>query len=246
VLFVERDSPCEQLNLDPLDSLKTVLPLRFKHLLRRMHRRHVLRSAVEECRKLFASGEQASDELLEQLIYGWGNAGWSADPGLLRALLSEKYSPHTRVLECGTGLSTLLFGLIAAPLRLTIVSLEHDETWYRLIRGRLKWLGLPDSGVRLAPLRSYADYDWYDIGSLRDSDSAFNLLLCDGPPSGTRGGRYGLLPSVLQRLTPGARIIVDDTTRLDEQTMISRWTREFPGRVTVENWGVTFAVLSVL
>jgi hypothetical protein len=232
--------------LNTFDSVKTILPLTLRRRLRSMHRLHTLRNAVAECRERLATKQSLPDELLDRMIYGWSNEGWSAKIELLRALLDQSYDAGTIALECGTGLSTVLFALISEHSGATIVSLEHDATWHQLIISRLTDLGLPSSGIRLAPLRDYGEYDWYDRSLLAESDSGFTLALCDGPPGSTRGGRFGLLPTLLGKFQGGARIIVDDTVRADEQCMIKRWSENFPGRVEVCKMGTSYALLKVL
>ena len=50
--------------------------------------------------------------------------------------------------------------------------------------------------------------------------------MCDGPPSRTAGGRYGLLPVCASRLAR-ATILVDDADRADELAVMKRWETEF-------------------
>jgi len=55
---------------------------------------------------------------------------------------------------------------------------------------------------------------------------AFSLVICDGPPGTTKGGRYGLLPVLDKRLPPGATILLDDAGRPAETELIRRWENE--------------------
>jgi hypothetical protein len=54
----------------------------------------------------------------------------------------------------------------------------------------------------------------------------FSLVICDGPPGSTKGGRYGLLPVMGDRLPPGSTILLDDAGRADEAKLIKRWESE--------------------
>ena len=56
--------------------------------------------------------------------------------------------------------------------------------------------------------------------------SEFQLIVCDGPPGHTLGGRYGLLPIVGNRLRKGAVILLDDAERSEEQVALRRWAKE--------------------
>jgi hypothetical protein len=79
--------------------------------------------------------------------------------------------------------------------------------------------------VLTAPLIDYGGFHWY---SFPDSlPEPIELVVCDGPPSATVGGRYGLLPIAGDLLTPKTVILMDDVERSDEQAIIARWNREF-------------------
>lgn len=62
----------------------------------------------------------------------------------------------------------------------------------------------------------------------------FSLVLCDGPPGNTPGGRYGLLPVLGHRLSPSVVILLDDAGRPDERAIADRWTAELGGTMTIE------------
>jgi predicted O-methyltransferase YrrM len=149
------------------------------------------------------------------------------------------------MLECGTGLSTVLMAMIALETGAQVTSLEHDETWYKIVRSRLDELRLTNTGVVLSPLRSFGEFSWYDFDSKIASDTKFDLVLCDGPPNSTSGGRYGLLPRVFQKLRSGATIVVDDSHREDEVRMIQRWIAEYKGKICTESTHATFTILKV-
>ena len=51
-------------------------------------------------------------------------------------------------------------------------------------------------------------------------------VVCDGPPSGTVGGRYGLVPVMREHLRPGCVILLDDAWREDERAVARRWDSE--------------------
>src|SRR5207247_10369806 len=53
-------------------------------------------------------------------------------------------------------------------------------------------------------------------------------VVCDGPPAGTRGGRFGLLSVIGDRLPAGAVILLDDADRDTEQHTLRRWMRDVP------------------
>ena len=241
---VSRLAPAEAEARDP-SLLSRLLPQPLKRHLRMMHRDHCLRSSIGAAKYHLREGTSLPDSVLGRMIYGWGNEGWSAKVNLLHALLSERFSSNSSILECGSGLSSILLGIICQQTGGRFITLEHDERWHSLVCEKLSKFGLSTDGIRLTPLRRYDDFDWYDTSSILTNGDTFDLVLCDGPPNSTRGGRYGLLPNVMHRLTDGARIIVDDTVRLDEMNMINRWLDEYRGKLDVSSRHTTFAILTV-
>ena len=53
------------------------------------------------------------------------------------------------------------------------------------------------------------------------------MVICDGPPSTTRGGRYGMGSVLRGRLPSGATILLDDASRSDETRIAAQWVSEF-------------------
>jgi len=163
--------------------------------------------------------------LLAELISAWGNVGWSAKEGYLRACLAGALSSRGPTLECGSGLSTLLLGVVAQKRNNTHWALEHLSEWsakvgHHVVRQRV-------SAVRLhtAPLRPYEGFAWYDP-PLTELPRTFGLVVCDGPPADTSGGRYGLVPVMRDHLAPGCMILLDDAGRAEERAIAQRWQAE--------------------
>jgi hypothetical protein len=55
---------------------------------------------------------------------------------------------------------------------------------------------------------------------------SFALVVCDGPPGSTKGGRFGLVPIMRERLEPGCVILLDDASREQELAIARRWEAE--------------------
>ena len=55
---------------------------------------------------------------------------------------------------------------------------------------------------------------------------SFSLVICDGPPSRTLGGRYGLVPVMRTRLKAGCVILLDDAEREHERQIARLWQTE--------------------
>jgi len=152
---------------------------------------------------------------------GWGNEGWSADTSYLEAVCYWASRIRGPILECGSGLTTLLLGIIA-PNRAT--TLEHLPEWKEHVQQAAAKHSIPVN-LFTAPLADYGGFHWYSLSGLLTGD--FELVICDGPPSRVIGGRYGLLPVASRLLSRNAVILLDDVERSDEQAIIERWNREF-------------------
>jgi hypothetical protein len=177
---------------------------------------------------------------LPLLRNAWGNLGFVADVCYLLAVLDYADARSGAILECGSGLTTVLLAL-AAPGRLW--SLEHANDWRRHVRMRLR-LARTHANVMLSPLKPYGEFQWYDIPATLPSE--FGLVVCDGPPGFTPGGRYGLLPLLGNRLPRGTVVLLDDAQRLDEQLVLKRWEEEAGWRYTIGDSGTaTYAVVTV-
>ncbi len=69
-----------------------------------------------------------------------------------------------------------------------------------------------------------------DLAAILTNLQPRDVLFIDGPPN-TTGllARYPALPMLMDRLSPGAVIVLDDAARMMEQAAIRRWRRDFPG-----------------
>lgn len=181
-------------------------------------------------------------EILQQLVRGWGNEAWSAATPLLSALhewLSRTSGP---IVECGSGLSSLLLATASVHTGRKVYSLEHDKDWASAIGRRMPARLKGYVEVCVAPLRNYGSFDWYALEGTPIPDS-IGFVLCDGPPGATLGGRYGLAPMLGKKLSPGAIILLDDTQRPEERSIVSRWCEEL--RAAVVEDGGSFVALRV-
>jgi len=158
-------------------------------------------------------------DLVVQLREAWGNLGFTADTDYLLEAVRLAQQKRGPILECGSGVSTILF----ASLGIELTSLEHDSAWAATCRQFAVDHGLRTNVVH-APLVSYGDFDWYETPSDLPSP---NLILCDGPPASTRGGRYGLLPVLNDRLSRDCLILMDDGERPEDFRTAQQWASDF-------------------
>jgi len=179
---------------------------------------------------------------LQRLVHGWGNDAWAARPEFLNAVLEWLPRTSGQILECGSGLSTLLLAAVARSSARRVLSLEHEPAWASFLTERTpehlkSWVSLS-----VAPLRAYRGFDWYSIDEQAISGS-IGYVICDGPPASTRGGRYGLGPVLGSRLAAGSIILLDDTQRLEERAIVARWCSELGASVVQE--GGTFSAIRI-
>ena len=160
--------------------------------------------------------------MIKDLIYGWGNEKWSALEEYLRACVEHASATRGPILECGSGLSTIMIGVIAQRRGIAHWALEHDPEWAARVSRILRRCG-SSSRLHTAPLRDHGDFCWYDP-PLASMPRDLSLVICDGPPGSTKGGRHGLVPVMRERLSPNCVVLLDDAGRQGEFEIAKRWT----------------------
>lgn len=225
-----------------VDRLARLVPLSGARAVKRLVRRARLHRAVVRAARL-EPGRVPDRRLLRELRAGWGNRDWAAPLDYLEEVARQAAATRDPILECGSGLTTLLLGLVAARRGIEVWSLEHDPAWHARVARALDLPGMGTVHLHLAPLRDYGAFAWYEP-PLAQMPSSFALVVCDGPPEGTRGGRYGLMPVIGERLAPGAVVLLDDAEREGERGVVRRWDVEGAATGSIrETESGTFAVL---
>jgi hypothetical protein len=172
-----------------------------------------------------ASALAPDSDVLPELIAAWGNSGWIAQVAYLRSCIATALSATGPTLECGSGLSTLLLGAVAQQRGHEHWALEHAPEWGERVARGLARYRLDAVRLCVAPLKTYAGFQWYDP-PLSRMPPQFSLVVCDGPPGSTAGGRYGLVPVMRPYLAPGCVILLDDAEREQERAIARRWAEE--------------------
>lgn len=204
---------------------RKVLPASMRRPLSRAHRRFVFRQAMRSFLRAPAASVTPRNQVLHELIYGWGNESWSAMDEYLVACIQNALVTKGPILECGSGLSSLVVGAIAKQQGVEHWVLEHSPEWAAKVQAHLDRYGIDSARVCVAPLKNYGEFDWYDppVDSL---PASFGLVICDGPPYWNKGGRFGLVPVLRSRLTAECVILLDDAARVQERTIANRWATE--------------------
>jgi hypothetical protein len=143
-----------------------------------------------------------------------------------------------RILEVGSGYSTIILGAYAAYQDAEVVTLEHDPKYLRTTRRALRRFGVDRRlDLRFAPLRNHwfgdhGPYCWYDVALKGD----FDFVFIDGPPKVL--GRRGAFFALQGHLQPGWRIWVDDGFRKHEQHSVRLWEKSFAGEFVESCWDI--------
>lgn len=169
-------------------------------------------------------GRRATRASVALLRYAWNNDSFAADVDYLMAVAREAERVRGPILECGSGITTLLLGTIAQRRGIEVCTFEHDAKWWAAAKRIVDRCRIHSVRVLHTPLRSYGDFDWY---TAPEDLPSFDLVICDGPPGSTRGGRHGLLPVMRSRLGAGCTILLDDAQRPEERAVLSRWASEW-------------------
>jgi predicted O-methyltransferase YrrM len=180
--------------------------------------------------------------LMARLERFWRNAHWPASPAFLREAVARAVQGNGPIVECGSGLSTILLALCTKDTRRPVVALEHDAAWAARVRKWLRLVGARHVRVLDAALTDFAEYTWYDFP--RDQrPTEIALVICDGPPGTTRGGRSGLLPQLWENLAPTAVILLDDAARAGEEAAMTHWMMRYGLHATLHHSDKPFAIL---
>ncbi len=144
----------------------------------------------------------------------------SAEIAALQAHLVE--TKPRRIVEVGSGATTLILAAYARAHDATVISLEHDATYYERNCVALQQQGLRDYvELRHAPLREQTGGMWYTT-TLPDG---IDFALIDGPPE--RFGRQANLFAIAPHLTTDATVWLHDADRPHEKACLALWRTRF-------------------
>jgi hypothetical protein len=208
-----------------IEVLKKVLPGVVRKAVRRCAERCAFEYALNRIAAI-APNKIPTRELLGQLRSGWGNEGWSGRTAYLEEVAKWAAITPGPILECGSGLTTILLGLYAARRGVPVWTLEHDLYWHERMTSALFHYHISGVNLCFVPLREYESFSWYSP-PLQQMPEHFSLVVCDGPPERTTAGkRYGLLPILGDRLASEAVILLDDADTGSANNTLARWNEE--------------------
>jgi predicted O-methyltransferase YrrM len=217
------------------------VPRSVKEAIKEIRRDRLMRRNVRRAAAL-AHGDAPPRETLAALGAGWGDDGFRAVGGYLEEVARRAAETRGPVLEVGSGLTTLLLGLLAARRGVDVWTLEHLPEFHRQTRRRLERYGVGGVRLTLAPLRDHGDFSWYDA-PLDEMPRDFRLVIADGPPAQTKGGRVGLPPVMRRHLADDCVVLLDDVERESEREVLRRWAEDYGlGHTLAERDGKAWAV----
>ncbi|PLW81520.1 class I SAM-dependent methyltransferase [Kineobactrum sediminis] len=160
--------------------------------------------------------------------------GWAASPDFLYHLVRhiQDTSPKT-VLECSSGVSTLIISGCIRNYGGHVFSLEHDPVYASKTRRLLELHKFEENAQIIdAPLGAIDLPDWhgswYNIEQL-PKDKKIDMLVIDGPPATICAkARLPALYVLSELLAEECTIFLDDAAREDESLIVAQWLREFP------------------
>lgn len=159
------------------------------------------------------------------------NGKWSLDNAALAELDVYLWSRKPKVVvECGSGVSTLVLARYAQSNDAKVVSLEHDARWANHTGQLLFKLGLQHCiDLRHAPLSEAPD-PWYQT----DLPDGIEFVLIDGPPLAL-GGRAATFPALQPHLADDWEVWLDDADRPEEQAALKKWKKMSSIKVSTTN-----------
>ena len=177
-------------------------------------------------------------------------SGMALDPRDAAHVCSAVLAGRNRVLELGSGVSTILLGLACALAGRSsrVISIEQDASWARSVASlarRHRLDGLVE--LRHAPLTEYRSTAplpvtrWYEsaaLDDLTDAPGSVDLLLVDGPSAFRPEWQFDRWPAVEwadQLIAEGGVLALDDARRAGESQVAASWQQRLgPGWVRTD------------
>ncbi len=212
--------------------LRRLIPGWLRRSARHLLRRHRLARALAGLERA-AAPDEIDLALMERMVLAWDNPGYAGDAAFLLQVARDAWEGPGPVLDCGSGLSTIVCATVAARRGATVWSLEQDAAWHEDVCGMVSALRLDNVVLWHAPLRSYGEYVWYDLEG-RDLPRHFSVVACDGPavrrsqwpPALFAAWRVGGVLALKELGIRFDRIVLDDANDSRAPALVARWQRE--------------------
>lgn len=159
-----------------------------------------------------------------------GGFAMNPDGLLLLSDLVRRRKPK-KILEIGSGTSTVWMATFAASVNAQLISVDHLEEYRKITLRSLRDFGLEAQvDLRLAELAEVEiggeTTKWYNADRFADLYD-IDMVIVDGPPESTGPNpRFPAFPLLRDKLSPGALIVVDDLHREQETQMVEKWLEQ--------------------
>lgn len=203
--------------------------LRLTHFTERTTKRH----AIDIVRQVEAVHQLLSCVKGSKPMPATGGWALTADTLLYLRDWILSNSPK-KILEIGSGASSVWLGMAARDVGCKMISFEHSSKYAEVTTRLLDDFDLGNT-VQLiySPLEPLTvlekQYSWYTLRSLEKIGGDFDLLVVDGPPESTGElARFPALPVLEPRLNRHATILLDDAQRPSEIEILRQWRGMYP------------------
>jgi Methyltransferase domain len=211
------------------ENVKEILENIRKTPLRNMYRwtRMITRNPVfrRTMKDIVDNPQQALNnrDILTRLAYGWGNESHSASIEYLEDCIKYASQSGLPILECGSGLTSIIAGLVAMKNGNTVWTLENIKSWYQRVKKYLDMYNIASVRHNYCPIKDYGDFAWYNA-PLDVMPDKFSLVICDGPA--IKNVKLNVFPAMKDRFSPGCIILFDDARVGQLDSMISYWAEK--------------------
>ena len=161
-------------------------------------------------------------DTLAELSYGWANEGYSASVEYLQDCVQYTAQSELPILECGSGISTIVVGLIAKKYGNIVWTFEHSKPWYKRVKKTLMKYNIDSVKLNHGPMVEYGEYTWYKA-PLDAMPSKFSLVLCDGPADVKTRAKQNIFPLMKDRFDAGSIVLYDDIPKIIPEDDIPGW-----------------------
>lgn len=183
--------------------------------------------------------------MLRRLVYYWGNASMAAGEDYAKACMEWGFTPNKNIVECGSGLSSLLAAAAGLTNNTFIYSLEDHAFWASKMQALATKHGLTNLTILHAPIADFGDFAWYQPKESLLPET-IDVALCDGPLGATKGGRIGLLPRLHSKFHPATVVLLDDFDRVGEKLTADAWCADYNMSITAVKGKKSYATLVFL
>ena len=143
------------------------------------------------------------------------------------------YANSTNIIECGSGLSTLVIGkLLSKQKNAQILAIENDETWINLITRLLNDNMISNVTFRKSDLIQMQEEGkigkWYNIPEILEKSDLVDAIIVDGPYAEKHHdpySRYYSYQLIANRLKRGGFVYLDDVNRHAEKDFLNEWLK---------------------